>query len=128
MVKQTCPHEEQLASFVRCELSEEVAANVLDHLDSCPHCEETVAKLEHTIQAILPGAAATMINMPYADESACQRAVQSLLREFAAPIPDTDPQSEPKPFRATDAPAEFQTLRDFRIIEKVGQGGMGAVY
>ena len=25
-------------------------------------------------------------------------------------------------------PTEFQTLRDFRIIEKVGQGGMGAVY
>ena len=128
MVKQTCPHEEQLASFVRCELSEEVAANVLDHLDSCPHCEETVAKLEHTIQSVLPGAAATMIDVPYADESACQRAVQSLVNEFATPIPDTEPGSEPKPIPETGAPAEFQTLRDFRIIEKVGQGGMGAVY
>ena len=52
MVKQSFPHEEQLASFVRCELSEEVAANILDHLDHCPHCEETVAKLEVTIKSV----------------------------------------------------------------------------
>jgi len=77
---------------------------------------------------VLPGVVATMIDMPYADESACQRAIQSLVSEFAAPIPATDPRSEPKPILQTDAPAEFQTLRDFRIIEKVGQGGMGAVY
>jgi len=36
MTEQPCPHDEQLASFVRCELSEEVAAKVLDHLDNCP--------------------------------------------------------------------------------------------
>ena len=128
MVKLTCPHEEQLASFVRCELSEEVAADVLDHLDSCPHCEETVAKLERTIRGILPGAAAMMIDMPYADESACQRAIQSLVSEFAAPIPDTDLRTEPKPIPEPNAPVEFQTLRDFRIIGKVGGGGMGDVY
>ena len=91
MTEQPCPHDEQLASFVRCELSEEVAANVLDHLDNCPHCEETVANLEHTIKSVLPGAAGTMIDVPYSDESACQRAIQSLVSEFATPSSVADP-------------------------------------
>lgn len=128
MVKQTCPHNDQLASFVRCELSEEVAANVLDHLDDCPHCEETVAKLELTIKSVLPGATPTMISMPYADESACKRAVQALVSEFATPLSDTDSGSLSGPISGAEPPSEFKTLRDFRIIEKVGQGGMGAVY
>ena len=52
MVKPTCRHDDQFASFLRCELSEEVAANILDHLDHCPHCEETVAKLELTVKSV----------------------------------------------------------------------------
>ncbi len=128
MVKPACPHSDQLASFVRCELSDEVAASVLDHLDDCPHCEETVAKLEHTIKSVLPGAAATMISMPYSDESACRRAVQSLVNEFTADAPEANPCIGAMPTAAPDSPSEFRTLRDFRIVEKVGQGGMGAVY
>ncbi len=128
MVKQTCPHDDQLASFVRCELSEEVAADVLDHLDHCPHCEETVAKLEMTIKSVLPGAAPTMISMPYAEESACQRAVRTLVNEFTAAAPEASPVIDTNPPASSDEQAVFQTLRDFRIVEKVGQGGMGAVY
>ena len=119
MTEQPCPHDEQLASFVRCELSEEVAANVLDHLDNCPHCEETVANLEHTIKSVLPGAAATMSDVPYSDESACQRAIQSLISEFATPSSDADPGTKQDSMPGEGARAEFQTLRDFRIIEKV---------
>lgn len=128
MVKPTCPHNDQLASFVRCELSEEVAANVLDHLDHCPHCEETVAKLELTIKSVLPGAVPTMISMPYAEESACQRAVQTLVNEFTAAAPEASPVIDAKSPAASDQQSDFQTLRDFRIVEKVGQGGMGTVY
>ena len=128
MVKPTCPHNDQLASFVRCELSEEIAANVLDHLDHCPHCEETVAKLELTIKSVLPGAAPTMLSMPYAEESACLRAVQTLVNEFTAAAPEADLAIDAKPPAASEQQPDFQTLRDFRIVEKVGQGGMGAVY
>jgi serine/threonine protein kinase len=128
MVQQRCPHNDELASFVRCELSDGMVANVLEHLDQCPQCEETVAKLEHTLQSVLPGAAATMINMPFAEESGCQRAIQTLVTEFADTIPNAGREGDGRPVSEPAAPPEFQTLRDFRIIEKVGQGGMGAVY
>jgi serine/threonine protein kinase len=128
MVQQRCPHSDELASFVRCELSDVMVANVLEHLDQCPQCEETVSKLELTLQSVLPGAAATMNNMPFAEEAGCQRAIQTLVTEFADTIPNADRESGVKPVFEPAAPPEFRTLRDFRIVEKVGQGGMGAVY
>lgn len=128
MTKQSCPHNEQLASFVRCELSEDVAAGVLDHLDSCPHCEETVAKLELTLRSVLPGAAPTLINLPYSDESACHRAVKALVDEFASPPAHESCVPQSIELDRLAESVEVQTVRDFRILEKVGQGGMGAVY
>jgi serine/threonine protein kinase len=105
-----------------------MVADVLEHLDHCVQCEETVGKLEHTLQSVLPGAAATMVDLPFAEESGCQRAIQSLVTEFSAAGPKAHPERGAKPVSEPVSPPEFQTLRDFRIVEKVGQGGMGAVY
>lgn len=120
MSQPACPPRDDLSAFVLCHLSDQASEEILDHLDDCRACEETVAALEQTTQAVLPGVAAECSSFPYQDEPECQRVIESLQQEASPVAADLEGQVTPA--------RPLEVLRDFRIIKKIGEGGMGTVY
>ncbi|MBL8815071.1 MAG: protein kinase [Planctomyces sp.] len=120
MSTQSCPDPDHLKSFVLSRLSDSDASGVLDHLEKCGHCEETVAGLEKTLQSVVPARVTIRIS-EFESESACQRAIESLGTADLTTVGQSAVEAE----RAA-MPAD--TIRDYKVVEKIGQGGMGAVY
>lgn len=115
MPEPECPSNEYLSDFVRCTLEESDSNAVLQHLEGCPHCEETVATLEasHTLVTL----SAKVRSLPFESEAECRHLFQALVAGQS--------------IDSVSAICEFvpgTKLRDYRIERLIGSGGMGAVY
>jgi len=116
-----CPPNDQLSAFLVGQLNEADIEFVADHLETCPVCRDTVETLEmkeHTLVAQLRVPAATQ---PLPISAACERAM-------AAAEKLLDDSSRSAITEATLVKPGVIRIRDYRIVEKLGEGGMGAVY
>ena len=119
----TCPTREELAAFSSGNLDESALAALGMHIDNCPECQ----RLMHTVVAEASDTIVSALRQPatvnpHAAESACQSAIQRI-----AALPESSAISIPvgTPI-ATEAP--LQQLREYKLLAKLGEGGMGAVY
>ena len=115
-----CPNPDELRSFVRCTVSEQRAELISEHLERCRTCEEMVVELERDGDTLADWIKAPAARPQFANESECQRLMQSLLGKTNLSLPDAS--SGDVSF------AMFQSLRDYQIVAKLGEGGMGAVF
>lgn len=120
MNPESCPNPDELRSFVRCNLSEQQADSISEHLDHCPACEETVVGLERDGDTIAERIKQAAAQPTFAHEPECQQLMQSLLDGTAMSSAESS---------SAEAPVEIaEILRDYQIVAKLGEGGMGAVY
>lgn len=124
MEPKDCPNAVDLEKFVQCSVSEPESASISSHLDACPKCEETVMQIERDHDTVAEHIRKAVAVPTFANEPECQQLIASLIEQ--------SPGQQPAPNHHAPATAiairSLQNLRDYQIIAKLGEGGMGAVY
>lgn len=120
MTDTPCPQQIELLQYLSGKLDEQQAESLAVHIDTCAICNETVSTLN-------PGADPLVAELKdaatgsFSAEPECDAAVKALaeLPSVSAAKKPADPKS---PF------ALPRTIREYRLIEQIGRGGMGAVF
>jgi serine/threonine protein kinase len=117
-----CPNPDMLADYVLGRVSEADLSSIASHVEACPACQsqlETMDGLSDTVITCLRHAAA-------ADEA--DSADDSLLNEVLSKIESiTSASGSDSHDHVHEAVLPLQ-IGQYRLVEKLGQGSMGAVY
>lgn len=114
-MSQECPDYDRLRRFLTRELSSAEYTGLERHLDECSLCDDTLLNLERDT-AILRGPG------PVADLSTSDHsALLNRLREIPLAAQEADPAGASPQLIGT-------TLREYRLLEEIGRGGMGTVF
>jgi serine/threonine protein kinase len=127
MVTSTCPDRNDLRSFHLGMLDERRELEVLDHLNDCPTCEDTVANLEGTADSLV-AAVRSSGDTSGNSESAQSEDRPALQRALAEIEGFVDPPSPGSPAVETEASPVSERIRDYELLGTLGEGGMGTVY
>lgn len=127
MTQKPCPATEDLKSFVRCEVSEQQAAQIEQHLEACPKCEETVVGMERDVDTVANQIRKAATQQTFADEPECQKMIKAMQDGRALEATQISGADSPAAGSSVEIP-DGQVLRDYKIVAKLGEGGMGAVY
>src|SRR5690349_19086142 len=120
MNKISCPNVDELKGFVRCSVTEQQADQIAEHLEGCPNCEETVVALERDGDTVARHIRQAMSETTFAHEPECEQILQEVLERTS--VSGSEAPAADSGFRVG------QNLRDYQIVAKLGEGGMGAVY
>lgn len=116
MTPKDCPQSEELREYVQGRLESPECDHVASHLETCLNCEETAASFDEATDPLLR----LLLQKPQTEKFAGESDLAEAIR-LGKSLSSAAPTSKV----AADHP---QQLREYKLLEKLGEGGMGAVY
>jgi WD40 repeat protein/serine/threonine protein kinase len=116
MKRTACPRRDDLLSFSLGKLPDAASDQIGRHLDDCPDCRSAIEVVGDAGDTVAASLRLTVREDAFAQEPEWQQAlvfIDEIGRENAI-----TPSGRPLP----------ATVRDYRLLHEIGQGGMGRVY
>src|SRR5438067_882922 len=112
----TCPAVSELAAFDLGMLDADALESVAEHLKGCSSCMETLANLAAPEDELVSGLRCLKGSL----ETPLDKQVEDELAELL-----TNASKSPESAAEIAPP---RAIREYELVEKIGEGGMGAVY
>ncbi|MDA1052928.1 MAG: serine/threonine protein kinase [Planctomycetota bacterium] len=114
------PSRDELSGLVLGMLIEDDVDQIADHVEQCPVCEETVREMETMSDEMIRSLRGPVVQHPLEQESHCRRLLE-VVEAIGQDLSSGDGVNPP-------VAEDLRTIRDYQLVAKLGQGGMGAVY
>ena len=118
-----CPSREQLYGYAIGDLPEDTASDVSAHVEQCPPCEETLVDLEQQSDTLVSALGHRVEKDSFLDEAGLGHALAMIKQIGREPSVAGDGGGS-----QTTTDVELGSLREYKLLAKIGEGGMGTVY
>lgn len=126
MLVQECFSRQELEDYSLGKLTEDAGECVAEHLNHCKECETSLAACDSTADSIVSFLKRPVQSAPYSDENAFLAAMERVKNHDDKPNGDDQPDASNG---HVEQPVNgHAVVRDYRLISKLGEGGMGAVF
>ena len=125
MSPNACPTEQDLSDYLSGCLQDERAEEVEQHVPECEACQDTCMTISVADDTIVSSIGESVPEDPYERESACQDALAAIAEIGRDPSITSDRRTVA---RGTDTVADSSSIGEYRLLAKLGEGGMGTVY
>jgi serine/threonine protein kinase len=128
-----CPTRGELDSFQAGDLEETALAAVSLHVESCPQCQRSLETIiGDSADTVLHALLAEFEPSPFANEAACRVATERAAAIAGEAAPHAEEFAPTVALALAPSPADdvlpLETIREYKLLAKLGEGGMGAVY
>jgi len=122
MSEANCPDQKLLLEYLSGRLDRQKSDHLSDHIDTCAICNATISTLNPGPDKLV-GGLQNVVSSSFAAEPECSGVVQRISAQ-------SPPAATVGGSSSTGAAliGEGAMLRDYRLFEQIGRGGMGAVH